>query len=211
MVIFERRMKMINLGKKIVKFKVPIFILSLLLLIPSALGYMKTRVNYDILYYLPKEIETMVGQDILVDEFGTGAVSFLIVEGMEEQDAAKIKEKVEDVDHVAKVLWYDSFADLSIPMEMLPDNLYEAFNNGDATMMAVVFDDTTSSDGTMNAIKEIRKVAGEQCFLSGMSAVVSDTKDPKKKLPFTFLSQLCLLWLFCPLPWIHSLLLYSSC
>lgn len=181
MVIFERRMKMINLGKKIVKFKVPIFILSLLLLIPSALGYMKTRVNYDILYYLPKEIETMVGQDILVDEFGTGAVSFLIVEGMEEQDAAKIKEKVEDVDHVAKVLWYDSFADLSIPMEMLPDNLYEAFNNGDATMMAVVFDDTTSSDGTMNAIKEIRKVAGEQCFLSGMSAVVSDTKDLSEK------------------------------
>ena len=173
MVIFERRMKMINLGKKIVKFKVPIFILSLLLLIPSALGYMKTRVNYDILYYLPKEIETMVGQDILVDEFGTGAVSFLIVEGMEE--------KVEDVDHVAKVLWYDSFADLSIPMEMLPDNLYEAFNNGDATMMAVVFDDTTSSDGTMNAIKEIRKVAGEQCFLSGMSAVVSDTKDLSEK------------------------------
>ena len=172
---------MINLGKKIVKFKVPIFILSLLLLIPSALGYMKTRVNYDILYYLPKEIETMVGQDILVDEFGTGAVSFLIVEGMEEQDAAKIKEKVEDVDHVAKVLWYDSFADLSIPMEMLPDNLYEAFNNGDTTMMAVVFDDTTSSDGTMNAIKEIRKVAGEQCFLSGMSAVVSDTKDLSEK------------------------------
>ncbi len=174
-------MKMIKLGKKIVKFRIPIFILSLLLLVPATLGYMKTKVNYDILYYLPKEIETMVGQDILVDEFGTGAVSFLIVEGMENKDVAKIKEKVEAVDHVSKVLWYDSFADLSIPMEMLPDKLYEAFNAEGATMMAVVFDDTTSSDGTMGAIKEIRKVAGEQCFLSGMSAVVSDTKDLSEK------------------------------
>ena len=172
---------MINFGKKIVKFRIPIMILSLLLLIPSVLGYLKTRVNYDILYYLPKDIETMVGQDILVDQFGTGAFSFLIVEGMDEQDAAKIKTEVENVDHVAKVLWYDSVADLSIPMSILPDRIYEAFNSGDATMMAIIFDDTTSAEGTMDAIKEIRKISGTQCFLSGMSAVVTDTKDLSEK------------------------------
>ncbi|MCQ2523882.1 MAG: MMPL family transporter [Lachnospiraceae bacterium] len=172
---------MIKFGKGIVKFRVPIILVALLLLIPSAIGYLGTRVNYDILYYLPKEIETMVGQDVLVDEFGTGAFSFLVVEGMNTKDAAAMKEKVEAVDHVAKVIWYDSFMDTSIPMEMLPTELYEAFNNEDKTLMAVIFDDTTSSDGTMQAIKEIRKVAGKQCFLSGMSPVVTDTKDLSEK------------------------------
>lgn len=172
---------MINVGKKIVKLRIPILILSFLLLIPSVIGYFNTKVNYDILYYLPGDIETMVGQDILVDEFGTGAFSFLIVEGMEESDVAKVKAKVENVDHVAKVLWYDSLADLSVPMEMLPNTLYEAFNNGDDTMMAVIFDETTSADGTMNAIEEIRRITGEQCFLSGMSAVVTDTKNLSEK------------------------------
>ncbi len=166
-----------KLGKIIVTCRIPIVIVSLLLLIPSLIGYLKTKVNYDILYYLPDEIETMVGQDILVDQFGNGAFSFLIVEGMEEQDVAKLKEQVKEVDGVADVLWYDSVADLSIPMTMLPDKLYDAFNNGDCTMMAVIFSDTTSSDATMKAIEEIRKVAGKQCFLSGMSAVVVDTKN----------------------------------
>ena len=170
-----------KLGKTIVKLRIPILIISVLLLVPAVFGYMKTKVNYDILYYLPKEIETMKGQDILVDEFGTGAFSFLIVEGMDDQDAAKIKEKVESVDHVSKVLWYDSFADFSVPMSILPDRIYEAFNSGDATMMAVIFDDTTSSDGTMEAIGKIRKIAGQQCFLSGMSAVVCDTRDLSEK------------------------------
>lgn len=172
---------MINVGKKIVKLRIPIVILSLLLLIPSVVGYFNTKVNYDILYYLPGDIETMVGQDILVDEFGTGAFSFLIVEGMEESDVANLKAKVENVEHVAKVLWYDSIADLAVPMDMLPSKLYEAFNNGNATMMAVIFDETTSADGTMNAIEEIRQVTGEQCFLSGMSAVVTDTKNLSEK------------------------------
>lgn len=172
---------MLNLGKTIVKLRIPILILAFALLIPSALGYFKTRINYDILYYLPDEIETMVGQDILVDEFGTGAFSFLVVEGMEPFDVAKIKEEVEKVDHVAKVIWYDSIMDISVPMSMLPDDLYTAFNNGDTTIMAVIFDETTSSDGTMEAIKDIRKITGEQCFLSGMSAVVTDTKDLSDK------------------------------
>ena len=164
-------------GKAVVKSRVVILMLSLLLLVPSVIGYLKTKVNYDILYYLPDEIETMVGQDILVDQFGSGAFSFLIVEGMDAQDVSKLKDKVKAVDGVSDVLWYDSFADLSIPMTMLPDELYDAFNKGDCTMMAVIFSDTTSSDKTMDAIGKIRKIAGEQCFLSGMSAVVVDTKN----------------------------------
>ena len=164
-------------GKAVVKSRVVILIVSLFLLIPSVIGYLKTKVNYDILYYLPDEIETMVGQDILVDQFGSGAFSFLIVEGMDAQDVSKLKDKVKAVDGVSDVLWYDSFADLSIPMTMLPDELYDAFNKGDCTMMAVIFSDTTSSDKTMDAIGKIRKIAGEQCFLSGMSAVVVDTKN----------------------------------
>lgn len=164
-------------GKIIVKLRIQILIAAVLLLIPSIIGYFKTRVNYDILYYLPRDIETMVGQDILVDEFGNGAFSFLITEGMSDQDVSKLKEKVKEVDGVSDVLWYDSFADLSIPMTMLPDQLYEAFNHEDCTMMAVIFGDTTSSDETMKTIAEIRKIAGKQCFLSGMSAVVVDTRD----------------------------------
>lgn len=172
---------MLKVGKKIVRSRIIILILSVILLIPAVIGYFNTKVNYDILYYLPKDIETMAGQDILVDEFGTGAFSFLIVEGMDDEEVSEIKKKVENVDHVAKVIWYDSIADLSIPMTMLPDKLYEAFNSDDATMMAVIFEETTSSDSTMNAIEEIRHVTGKQCFLSGMSAVVTDTKNLSEK------------------------------
>ena len=174
---------MLKLGEKIVSARVVILILSLVLLIPAAYGYIKTRVNYDILSYLPKDIETMEGQDILVDQFGTGAFSLYVVEGMEDKDISALKEKIENVDHVSKVIWYDSFADLSVPKSMLPDSLYDAFNNDekDATMMAIIFDDTTSADETMDAIEEIRKISNKQCFLSGMSAVVVDTKKLSEK------------------------------
>lgn len=168
-------------GTKVVQLRIPILILSLVLLIPSFLGYVNTRVNYDILSYLPKDIETMVGQDILVDEFGTGAFSMFIVEGMEPKDVSELCQKIGQVDHVEKVLWYDSVMDLTIPMEMLPDKLYKAFNSGEATMMIIIFDETTSADGTMEAIKNIRKIADKDCFLSGMSAVVTDTKDLSEK------------------------------
>lgn len=168
-------------GTKVVQLRIPILILSLVLLIPSFWGYVNTRVNYDILSYLPKDIETMVGQDILVDEFGTGAFSMFIVEGMEPKDVSEICQKIGQVDHVEKVLWYDSVMDLTIPMEMLPDELYKAFNSGEATMMIIIFDETTSADGTMEAIKNIRKIADKDCFLSGMSAVVTDTKDLSEK------------------------------
>ena len=172
---------MYHIGKRIVKFRIPILIISAVLLIPSLLGYVGTRVNYDILSYLPKDIETMVGQDILVDEFGTGAFSMFVVEGMQPKEVSELKTQIEQVDHVAKVVWYDTAADIAIPMEMLPDNLYEAFNSGDCTMMAIIFDETTSADGTMEAIENIRKIANKDCFLSGMSAVVTDTKNLSEK------------------------------
>lgn len=165
-----------NFGKKIVRLRIPILILGLLLLIPSFIGYVNTKVNYDILSYLPGDIETMAGQDILVEEFGTGAFSMFVVQGMEPKESARLKGEIEQIDHVEKVLWYDSVMDLSIPMELMPNELYEAFNSGDATMMAIIFDETTSADGTMQAIEDIRKVADQNCFLSGMSAVVTDTK-----------------------------------
>ena len=167
---------MIRFGKAVVKSRWVIFIVGLLLLIPSVLGIAATRINYDILSYLPKDIETMQGQDILTKEFGTGAFSMFVVEGMENKDVAKMKEKVEAVDHVKKVLWYDSLADLSIPMSMLPDKYYKQFNSGKSTLMAIIFDTTTSADETMDAITKIRSIAGKQCFVSGMSAVVTDTK-----------------------------------
>ncbi len=168
-------------GRKVVQIRIPILLISLALLIPSFLGYVGTRVNYDILSYLPKDIETMVGQDILVEEFGTGAFSMFIVEDMEAKEVVRLKEEIEQIEHVEKVVWYDTVMDISIPMEMMPEEIYRAFNSGDATMMAIIFDETTSADGTMEAIEDIRRVAGRSCFLSGMSAVVTDTKNLSEK------------------------------
>ena len=172
---------MVKFGKQVVKHRVAILIASILLLIPSVFGYLHTRVNYDILTYLPEDIETMQGQNIMVDDFGTGAFSMFMVDGMKEKEVAALKDKIEKVDHVSNVLWYDSLADISVPMEMLPDDIYEVFNTENGTMMAIFFDDTTSSDETLDAVKEIRKLSGKQCFLSGMSAVVEDTKELSEK------------------------------
>lgn len=157
--------------------------MSIILLFPAALGYFHTRVNYDILTYLPKEIDTMKGQDILLDEFGTGAFSMCVVEGMEDQDISKMRKNMEKVDHVKKILWYDSLADLSIPKTMLPDKVQNAFINEDkdATLMVIFFDSSMSSDETMDAIEELRSVADKQCYISGMSAVVTDTKNLSDK------------------------------
>ena len=166
-----------NFGKWVVKMRVPILIIGFLLLIPSFFGYVGTRVNYDILSYLPKDIETMVGQDILVEEFGTGAFSMFMAEGMQPKEVAALKEKIETVEHVEKVIWYDTAMDISVPMELLPEDLYEAFNSGDCTLMIIIFNETTAADSTMDAIEEIRGIAGKSCFLSGMSAVVTDTKN----------------------------------
>lgn len=170
---------MIKFGKGVVKFRIPILILSILLLIPAGIGYFNTRVNYDILTYLPKDIETMKGQDILLEEFGTGAFSFCVVEGMEAKDISEMREEIAEVPHVKSVIWYDSLADISIPMEMLPSDVYEFFNNKDAdsTLLAVLYDTSMSSDETMDAIEEIRDVVKGRCYISGMSAVVTDTKN----------------------------------
>lgn len=160
-------------GRKVVQLRILILLISIALLIPSFLGYVGTRVNYDILSYLPKDIE--------VEEFGTGAFSMFIVEGMEAKEVVRLKEEIEQIEHVEKVVWYDTVMDISIPMEMMPEEIYRAFNSGDATMMAIIFDETTSADGTMEAIEDIRRVAGRSCFLSGMSAVVTDTKNLSEK------------------------------
>ena len=172
---------MVKVGKKIVKFRVPILILSIILLIPAVWGYVNTRINYDVLTYLPEDIETMQGQEIMTNDFGIGAFSMLMVDGMEDKEIVKLKEKVEKVDGVENVLWYDSLADISVPQSMLPSKLYDEYNTEDGIMMAVFFKDGTSSDETMKAITEIRKITGEQCFLSGMSAIVEDTKELAEK------------------------------
>ena len=168
-------------ARAIVKSRFVILLVSLALLIPSGIGYLNTRVNYDILTYLPKEIDTMVGQDILMDEFGTGAFSMFMVKGMEEKDVSSLKKEIEKVDHVKKVLWYDSVMDLSVPMSFLPEDLYEKFNDGDCTLMIIMYDSSMSADETMDAVEEIRKLGNEQCFLSGMTAVVTDTKNLSNK------------------------------
>lgn len=168
---------MIKFGKSVVKLRIPILFVSLLLLFPAVLGIVNTRINYDILSYLPEDIETMEGQDILMDEFDTGAFSICVIEGMENKDVSALRKKVEEVPHVKTVIWYDSIADLSVPMEILPQDVKDTFVKGSDTMMAVMYDTSMSSDETMEAVKQIRKLADKQCFVSGMSAVVTDIKD----------------------------------
>ena len=165
-------------SKAVVKARIPILIVTLLLLVPSVLGMAKTRINYDMLNYLPDSMETVKGQDALMEDFGKGAFSFIIVENMSDEDVHFLKEKIEKVDHVDTVLWYDTLVpDLKIPKEFLPSKYYDAFNSGDATMMAVFLDTSTSSDEAMQTIREIRSICGKQCYVSGMSALVTDLKD----------------------------------
>ena len=169
---------MLKLGKRIVKYRMPILIISFLLLIPSTIAYLNTRINYDILSYLPKDIDTMKGQEILTDEFGTGAFSICVVEGMDEKGVASLEDKIRKVDHVNNVFWYDSLADLSVPMDVLPDEVKNAFNNEekDSTLLIVTFDSSTSADETLDGIEEIRKLTKNQCFQSGMSSTIADIK-----------------------------------
>lgn len=164
-------------AKAIVKSRFVILIVSLALLVPAALGMIFTRTNYDMLNYLPDDLETVQGQQYMLDDFGKGAFSFLIFENVDDKDIVKTEEKIKQVDHVDTVLWYDDIADLSIPKEILPDKIYDAFNSGDETLMAVFFDTSSSADETMDAISEIRSIAGDQCFVSGISAMVTDLRD----------------------------------
>ena len=166
-----------RLSKAVVKNRVLILIVALLLLIPSVLGMANTRINYDMLDYLPEDMDTVIGQNELLDEFGKGAFSLIVVEDMPAKDVAALRKRIEAVEHVDSVVWYDTVADLSVPMEILPEKIYNEFNNGNATMLAVFFDSSTSADVTMDAIREIRSLAGKQCFVTGMSALVTDLKD----------------------------------
>ncbi len=164
-------------GKAVVKNRIAILVVALILIVPSVLGMIFTRVNYDMLNYLPDDLDTIKGQEYLLEDFDKGAFSFLIFEDMDKKDIVKTEEKIKEIDHVSTVLWYDDIADMSIPMEVLPDKLYNAFNSGDSTLMAVFFDTSSSADETMEAINQIRSVAGEQCFVSGLSAMVTDLKN----------------------------------
>lgn len=168
---------MVKFGKFITKHKLFILILGVLLIIPPMIGMVKTRVNYDVLSYLPDSLETVSGQDIMVDEFGMGAFSMVIVENMDNKDVVALKEKLEKVDHVEKIIWYDSVADISLPTDMLPNELKEALFNGDATMMIALFDNTTSSEDTMQAVTDMRNMVKDQAFISGMSGIVTDIKN----------------------------------
>lgn len=167
---------MIKAGKWIAKHKKLILFIGLVLLVPSVFGYVSTRVNYDVLSYLPETLETVEGQDIMVDEFGMGAFSMVVVEDMGLKDVAALKEKIQNVDHVEDVLWYDSVMDLSVPIEMLPKDLKEGLFKGNATMMIALFDNTTSSDEAMDAVTEMRSIVSKNCFISGMTGVVTDIK-----------------------------------
>ena len=164
-------------AKSVVKYRIPILLTAALLMLPSFYCMTHTRINYDMLDYLPADMDTVKGQDELMEDFGKGAFSFIVVEGMPVSEVSALKSRIEQVDHVETVLWYDSISDVSVPMELLPDKLYNAFNSGDATMMAVFFDSATSADVTMDAIREIRAAADSRCFVSGMSALVTDLKD----------------------------------
>jgi len=166
-----------HFSKAVVRYRVPILILALLLMIPSVLGMAGTRINYDMLDYLPEDMDTIVGQNELMEEFGKGAFSFIIMEDMPEQEVAALKKEIEQVAHVESVIWYDSLVDLSVPMELLPDSIYREFNTEHSTMMAVFFDSSTSADITMDAIRSIRSLCTKQCYVSGMSALVTDLKD----------------------------------
>lgn len=190
---------MITLGKWITKHKNIILLVAVILLVPSAIGYVTTRVNYDVLSYLPATLETVEGQDILVDEFGMGAFSMVIAEGMTMKEAADLEKQIEGINHVTDVLWYDDFLDISVPTEMMPKKLQDAFFNGDATMMIALFDNTTSADDTMDAITDIRNTVGKNVFASGMSGVVTDIKNlALKEMPVyvVIASLLSLLVLF---------------
>ena len=169
--------RVVKVGKWIARHRILMLIIGFLLVIPSAIGMAKTRVNYDLLSYLPEHLETVKGQDILVDEYGMGAFSMVVVENMEMKDVQKLEEQLSEVPHVKDVLWYDDVADISLPVEMLPKDIREGFFKGDATMMIALFDNTTSSDDAMEAVTEMRKIANSQCFISGMTGVVTDIKN----------------------------------
>ena len=168
---------MVNVGKWIAKHRLLIFLVSLLLLVPSVFGMIKTRVNYDLLTYLPESLDTVKGQQTMVDEFGMGAFSMIVVENTDRKDVARLEEKLEEIPHVKDVLWYDDAADITLPVEMIPERLRNAFFSGDATMLVALLDTSTSSDEALKAVTDISSTVNESCFVSGMTSVINDVKN----------------------------------
>ena len=158
-----------------------IVLLSVLLLIPAAIGYINTKVNYDILVYLPEDIETIKGQDILTDEFGIGAFSFVTVDNMSNHDILKLENKIKDIAGVNEVLSVADITDETIPIDMLPSDVVSKVTNGDKTIMVVTFDETTSNDKTISAVEEMREVVKDSSTVSGMTAMVLDTMNLSNK------------------------------
>lgn len=179
-------------SKAVVKYRVPILILALLLMIPSAVGMAKTRINYDMLDYLPEDMDTVIGQNDLMEDFGKGAFSFIVVDGMSDRDVDSLCERIKQVEHVETVLWYSSLADITIPKELLPDSIYNEFNNGDSTLVAVFLDSATSRGVTMDAIRQIRSVCGSQCFVSACPRLSPTLRSFAKKKNL-YMSELRLL------------------
>lgn len=176
-----------KVSKFIVKHRVVILIISLLLMVPAFFGYIGTRINYDLLTYLPSEIDTMKGQEILKEEFGTGAFSFVVFDGMSDSEVKKVKDEITKIDHVKNVLWYDE-NETGVPKEFLPSAVSNIYNAGDETMLAILFDSGTSEDATLAAVGKIRQVAGTKAFMAGMSALVVDLKTLVESEQFIYVA-----------------------
>ena len=170
-----------KVSKAIAQSRMLILVIAFLLLIPSVLGYLKTDVNYDILGYLPDELDTRIAQSILKDDFDCGSLGMLIVENMEDKDVSKLKEEVKKVEGVNDVIWIDDAIDLSVPKEILPEDIRDIFYSENSTLMIIKFVGTDASTETENALSDVRKIAGKQAFLSGVAGVIKDTKDLANK------------------------------
>lgn len=170
-----------KVSKAIAQSRMLILVIAFLLLIPSVLGYLKTDVNYDILGYLPDELDTRIAQSILKDDFDCGSLGMLIVENMEDKDVSKLKEEVKKVEGVNDVIWIDDAIDLSVPKEILPEDIRDIFYSENSTLMIIKFAGTDASTETENALSDVRKIAGKQAFLSGVAGVIKDTKDLANK------------------------------
>ena len=170
-----------KVSKAIAQSRMLILVIAFLLLIPSVLGYLKTDVNYDILGYLPDELDTRIAQSILKDDFDCGSLGMLIVENMEDKDVSKLKEEVKKVEGVNDVIWIDDAIDLSVPKEILPEDIRDIFYSENSTLMIIKFAGTDASTETEKALSDVRKIAGKQAFLSGVAGVIKDTKDLANK------------------------------
>lgn len=172
-------------GKWISNHTKIVLILTVILIIPAVFGIINTRINYDILSYLPQDLDSTKGQKVLDDVYSDAATSMLIIEGMKDKDVVELKDKIKNIKGVENAIWVDDALDISVPKDMLPDAVKNQLFNGDATMVIIKYNNSSASESTLNAIGEIKSMTNKQCFLSGMSAILKDTKDlADKETPF---------------------------